>query len=280
MSQANLHAEYYDRFYYETYAFGQAYRPDNPHWRDVFDRIAETIVLELAPQSVLDAGCGPGLLVDALRHRHIEAWGVDVSEYAIENAAPDARPYCRVGSVTEPLERQYDLIVSIEVLEHVPRELADRAVENLARHATSTILFSSSPDDLRDPSHLNVRPQEYWAGLFGRHGFFRDLTIDAGFVSPHALVLRRLEEGPLAAVRAYEREHVRIAKELKEMREVNVLIVEDRAVLTAQVERLQGAPMPTPAVGPRRMRSRLPLPLRRLYRGLRAAIVAFRAAAR
>jgi len=272
----DLHAEYYDRFYYETYAFGVAYRADSPRWCEVFDRIAETVVLELAPASALDAGCGPGLLVEALRRRGVEAWGVDVSEYAIENAAPASSAYCRVASVTEPLDREYDLIVCIEVLEHLPESLADSAVSNIAAHAR-TILFSSAPDDLRDPSHLNVRPQDYWAGLFARHGFFRDLTIDAGFVSPHALVLRRLEDGPIAAVRAYEREYVRLANELKEMREVNVLIVEDRAHLTAQLEQRGGAPLSTGSPSRRaRLRSRIPLPLRRASRRFRAAARAFR----
>ena len=32
--------KYYDRFYYETYAFGQAYRTDNPHWQALFGGIA------------------------------------------------------------------------------------------------------------------------------------------------------------------------------------------------------------------------------------------------
>jgi 2-polyprenyl-3-methyl-5-hydroxy-6-metoxy-1,4-benzoquinol methylase len=268
-TEADLHADYYDRFYYETYAFGQSYRANNPRWREVFDRIAETIVAELAPKTALDAGCGPGLLVEALRRRGVDAWGIDVSDYAIEHAARGAQDFCRVASVTEPLERDYDLIACIEVVEHVPRELAEQAISNLAGHAR-TILFSSASDDLRDPSHLNVRPSEYWAGLFARHSFFRDLEIDAAFVSPHALVLRRLEAGPIAAVRAYEREYVRISKELKEMRDVNVLIVGDRARLTAELERL-GAGQQLAKPAHRSLRSRAPAWLRRLFRAGRAA---------
>ena len=229
--------EYYDRFYYETYAFGQAYRTDNPHWQALFGGIADAIVAEIGPQTVLDAGCGPGMLVAALRERGVEAWGTDISEYAIDHVREDVRPYCKVASVVDDLDRRYDLIVCIEVLEHLPHHLAHRAVEVLAMH-TDDILFSSAPNDFTDPSHQNVQPSEYWIGLFGRHSMFRDLGFDASFISRHAVRLRRLGEPPLEQVREYERWYARTLEQLNEMRAVNVGIVEDRARLTAEVDRL------------------------------------------
>jgi 2-polyprenyl-3-methyl-5-hydroxy-6-metoxy-1,4-benzoquinol methylase len=82
---------FYDQFYYDTYAFGQRYEAATSHWQRHFGRYADIIVAELAPQSVLDLGCGPGLLVEALRKRGVDASGVDISEYAIEHCAPGAR---------------------------------------------------------------------------------------------------------------------------------------------------------------------------------------------
>ena len=228
---------YYDRFYFETYAFGQAYRTDNPHWRAFFGNLADAIVAEMRPQSVLDSGCGPGLLVAALRDRGVEAWGMDISEYAIDHVREDVRPFCRIGSAADELDRQYDLIVSVEVLEHLPRHLASRAVAIMSSH-TDDILFSSAPSDFGDPSHQNVQPSDYWIGLFGRHGFFRDLGFDASFISRHAVRLRRVGEPTLDVIRSYERWYSRTLEQLKEMRSINVGIVEDRARLTAEVERL------------------------------------------
>ena len=61
---------------------------------------------------MLDVGCNTGLLVEMLRNRDVEDWGIDNSEVAIDGVDPAVQPYCRVGSILEPLdESQYDLIV-------------------------------------------------------------------------------------------------------------------------------------------------------------------------
>ncbi len=67
-----------------------------------FRGIATEIIRTLRPKTVFDAGCAWGLLVEALWDQGVEARGVDISEYAISNLRPDMRPYCRVGSLTEP----------------------------------------------------------------------------------------------------------------------------------------------------------------------------------
>lgn len=234
-----LQAGFYDQFYYDTYAFGQRYEASNPHWQQHFARFADTIVAELAPATVLDLGCGPGLLVEALRERGVDAEGVDISEYAIEHCAPGARGHCRVGSISDALDRDYDLIVCIEVIEHMPSAYADDSVANMAEHARR-VLFSSAPDDFKDPSHANVRPTEHWVSLFARHGMYRDLEFDATFVTPHAICFHR-PESPLQAIKAYERHWLRATRELQEVREANVLVVADRAHLTAELARVTEA---------------------------------------
>ena len=81
----------------------------NAHWLGFFGGIADRIVREINPRTALDAGCAMGFLVEALRERGVEAYGVDISEYAISQVHPSVKPYCRLGSITEPFERRYDL---------------------------------------------------------------------------------------------------------------------------------------------------------------------------
>lgn len=108
----------YGRFYYR-HDCGIPYER-NEHWLSFFDQIAEAIVREFHPSTVLDAGCAMGFLVEGLRKRGVEAWGVNISDYAISQAHESIRDYCRVGSLTEPLGQRYDLIACIEVIEHIP----------------------------------------------------------------------------------------------------------------------------------------------------------------
>ena len=183
--------------YYYAHGCGAPYRRDEG-WLAQFGRIADAIVRDIQPHTVLDVGCAIGLLVETLRDRGVEAYGVDVSEYAIEQVHPSVRAYCRVGGATEPFGRRYDLITCIEVLEHMPPEQAQAAIANLCAHADG-VLFSSSPFDYAEVTHFNVQPPEYWARLFAQQGFFRDVDVDGGFLTPWAVYFRR-QDKPLAQI--------------------------------------------------------------------------------
>jgi 2-polyprenyl-3-methyl-5-hydroxy-6-metoxy-1,4-benzoquinol methylase len=206
-----------DYFLHRIGDMDEPYVRDNPAWKAIFARVAQAIATELSPKTVLDAGCGIGFLVQALRERDVDAFGIDISEYAIANAAEEVRPFCEVASVTDELTRRYDLIVCMEVLEHLPAQLASRAVDNFTRH-TDAVLFSSTPEDFREPTHLNVQPTEYWVGLFGSRDFFRDVDFDASFVADHAILFRRISDLPNSVLRAYERRYWRTEKEVRELR--------------------------------------------------------------
>src|SRR5437868_6500995 len=134
--------QYGERYFRQYSHAGDApYRRDDPVWMSFFGELARQIVAELKPRTVLDAGCAMGLLVEALRDRGVEAWGIDISTYALDQVRPDIGAFCRATPVTAELAREYDLITCIEVLEHLPPDEADRAVSNFARH-TDVVLLS------------------------------------------------------------------------------------------------------------------------------------------
>jgi O-antigen biosynthesis protein len=181
----------YDVSYYENYN-GSAYGRTS-EWLGFFDKISENIIETLGPKSVLDVGCAYGLLVETLRDRGIEAFGMDVSEYAISQARSDINDYLAVESILTPLKNQYDLIVSIEVIEHIEEKNCDRVVENMCL-AANKVLLATTPDDFDDPTHFNVKPPIYWIEKFSQYGFQPDITYDAGFLTPYAILFRKNNE--------------------------------------------------------------------------------------
>lgn len=210
-----MNAALFDEHYYRC-GCGTPYRRE-ARWLDFFSGVAEQIVGRLAPPTVLDAGCAMGFLVEALRDRGVAAEGVDVSEYALSQVRDDVKPYCRAASVLDPFPRRYALIVCLEVLEHLPPEAAEPAVANLCAF-TDDVLFSSSPSDYSEPTHFNVQPADYWAELFARQGFIRDVDFDASFLTPWAVRFRRNAEALPRVVRAYERRFAQLWKENTELR--------------------------------------------------------------
>jgi len=182
---------------------GVPYRRDEKLWVDFFAGIADSIVETLGPRTALDMGCATGMLVEALRDRGVDAQGIDVSAWAIDQVPESLRSFCRVGSITDEIEGHFDLITCFEVLEHLPPSLAAESVSNLCRHGDA-VFFSSTPDDFDEPTHLNVESGGYWAQLFFHQGFVRDVDFDASFLAPHAVLFRRRQIDPEALIEDYE----------------------------------------------------------------------------
>jgi len=209
----------YDAYYF-SHGCGMPYER-NEHWLTFFGAIADSIVQEIQPDSVLDAGCAMGFLVEALRQRDVEAFGVDISEYAIEKIHPDIQPFCWVGSVVQPFPRKYDLIVCIEVLEHMTPWDAEQAIINFCQHSDD-ILFSSTPFDYKEATHFSVRPLEHWASLFARQGFYRDVDFDASFITPWAVRFQRRRDSLPRIIQDYERNFWRLWKENTDLRSLTL----------------------------------------------------------
>jgi SAM-dependent methyltransferase len=208
----------YGAEYYENYFGGGGPYERSPRWLQSFDDFARNIVERLAPATALDAGCAMGMLVEKLRDRGVDAHGFDISGYALALAREDIRQYLWEASLSDPLPRVYDLIVCIEVLEHLSRLDGEAAVENLCGH-TDRVLLSTTPEHYEEPTHLNVQPPEYWAELFARHDFVRDVDVDASFISPWAVLFRRRQKPLAGVVRDYERFSSRLDRENKALRE-------------------------------------------------------------
>lgn len=76
-------------------------------------------LLNLEPKDrVSDFGCAKGFWVKALRHYGIDAWGVDISDYALNNSDPEVSKYLS----REFVHRSYKAIVSRNTLEHLSEE--------------------------------------------------------------------------------------------------------------------------------------------------------------
>jgi SAM-dependent methyltransferase len=84
----------------------------------------------------LDVGCATGFLVEVLRERGIDAEGCDVSQFAIDHAAPGAVGHVRVANLFAGLpwrDGAFDLVTALEILEHLPPDRVPVALAELRR---------------------------------------------------------------------------------------------------------------------------------------------------
>jgi GT2 family glycosyltransferase/Flp pilus assembly protein TadD len=183
----------YDSVYYDFYGGVGPYRREGTIWLEHFKGVACQIVKWLRPRRTVEFGCALGFLVEALRDKGVDAWGADLSDFAIGQVREDIKPFCRIRDILDPPEtgEHYDLVICIEVLEHLSAEEGDRAIANLCRFGDE-VLFSSTPDvNHPDPTHRNVQPANYWIEIFGRYGYDLDPKAKVTFAAPHALLFRR-----------------------------------------------------------------------------------------
>jgi hypothetical protein len=165
----------------------------------------------------------------------VDAWGVDISKYAITQVHESVADRCSVASLVEPLDRRYDLVVCIEVVEHMWPDDARTAIANLCA-ASDRVLFSSSPSDYAEPTHLNVQPPEYWSAQFAEHGLFRNLDHDASYIAPWSVLYERQSADPRELVRNYDRSYWRLSNEVGQLRDSIVQLHERLERLVSEHE--------------------------------------------
>ncbi len=191
---------------YNSYFFNDFYAENGggnylnkEQWSPFFDHVAERIVANFAPKTVLDAGCATGYLVSSLRKLGVEAWGIDISEYAISKGDEAIKDYLAVASITDSLPagfpEKFDLVITIEVLEHLFPADGAKAIANLCS-LTDTVIFTSTPTDIEDRTHCNVQQPEYWEKIFAENGFYHDFLRKADFICSYAAVFRRRDNVP------------------------------------------------------------------------------------
>lgn len=130
------------------------------------------IVMDLVlPKSVIDVGCAEGRWLSVFSKAGIKVFGVDGIWLKPERLIILREQFQSID-LEKPftLNRVADLVMSIEVAEHLPESSADRFIESLVRLAP-IILFSAAIPMQGGSHHINEQWPEYWSKKFAGHGY-------------------------------------------------------------------------------------------------------------
>ena len=88
--------------------------------------------------------------------------------------------------LTQPvfLDCKFDLLLCLEVAEHLPANKAEHLVKTCASHS-NTIFWSAATPGQGGYHHVNEQPHEYWIEKFAAHGYKHRLLADVLPVAPH-----------------------------------------------------------------------------------------------
>jgi SAM-dependent methyltransferase len=119
-----------------------------------------------------DVGCGTGAYAAAARVAGLATIGYERSRAgrAIARAQRvPAEPFDLDDQPTLDAIGSFDLAYSLEVAEHLPRELGDTLVRLLVRIAP-TVVFTAAHPGQGGQGHVNEQPQSYWLERFAAYG--------------------------------------------------------------------------------------------------------------
>jgi SAM-dependent methyltransferase len=158
------HDRIYNSDYYESTVEGPALRSART--------IANSILSDFKAARIIDVGCGTGALLEALHDRGCEVFGLEYSEAALKYCR--SRRLCVAKFDLErdvfDYNRTFDVVVSMEVAEHLPEVVAVRYVELLTR-LSRVVIFTAATPGQGGTDHVNEQPPSYWISKFQQRGF-------------------------------------------------------------------------------------------------------------
>ena len=141
------------------------------------DRIANWIKYNIPADKVVDIGCGPGMLVYSLIEQGINAVGYDIDE-RVNN-----KEHLKQISLFE-LNDPGDLVVCMEVAEHIKEKLSDEVVDSVIRNMKSggKLLWTAALPGQGGVGHINCQYKEYWQEKFEKKLLVRNLKMEQELV--------------------------------------------------------------------------------------------------
>lgn len=142
------------------------------HNPDSAKEIVPMLMDILAPKSVIDVGCGLGDWLSVFKKAGVNyILGLDgkwVDKGKLYISESEFKEADLTSSIS--LDESFDLVLCLEVAEHLPESVAQALVESLV-NLGDTIIFSAAIPQQGGQHHLNEQWPSYWAQLFAQYDY-------------------------------------------------------------------------------------------------------------
>lgn len=127
--------------------------------------LATTLFQVFHPRTALEVGCAIGHAVEALRELDVEAFGYDISSWAVEQAS--TQYVRRFDIASEPIHGSYELVFAYDLLQFIPISQLKFAVENLWNACTKSMVLAiglnaDGGSTTCEPAHLIQQDRRWW----------------------------------------------------------------------------------------------------------------------
>ena len=144
----------------------------NIHHSKDADHIVPFLIKIFNPSSVADIGCGLGHFLKAFIDAGIkDVTGVE-GPWLDETKLVIGKELVLIKDLEQrfDLKRRYDMVLCLEVAEHLNKDSAEQLVEILTSHS-DVIIFSAAIPGQGGQNHVNEQWIGYWESLFNKHEY-------------------------------------------------------------------------------------------------------------
>ena len=144
------------------------------HNTNAAEQTVPFIIQKFQPKSLLDVGCGIGTWLKVFKENGVvNIKGIDgnyVNREQLFNNIDEKEFQSFDLSKPFNLNERFDLLICLEVAEHLPLDSAEEFIDSLIIHA-DTIIFGAAVPGQWGQNHLNEQWTEYWISLFNKKGY-------------------------------------------------------------------------------------------------------------
>ncbi len=165
-------SDYYHKKYFDSIIFDYDYAP-----------IAQAILDEYHPKTIIEFGCGNGELSKALAGAGLVVTALDgysTPDFSgfdsIEFQKVDLNNPAQAISFLTSMNKKFDVAVCMEVAEHLNPDVSQQLIELLTM-SSDIIIFSAAVINQDGDGHINCRSRIFWHEIFEQRGFFAADTI-------------------------------------------------------------------------------------------------------
>jgi cyclopropane fatty-acyl-phospholipid synthase-like methyltransferase len=164
-----------------------------------FKKTAERIIQHYGLKKgskVLEIGCAKGYLLVEFHYLGMDVCGVDLSEYAVNNAHPDIKDKVKQGHLGDMSfeDNSFDLVMSKELIPHLKMDELLQIIKDTSRVSKGNIfhMIQCGRDEKElelmkkwDNTHQILMTPEQWIKFFNENNYkcdyqFKVLTIQEG----------------------------------------------------------------------------------------------------
>lgn len=146
----------------------------NAHYQNSLSSAKEIVPLFFEffkPSAVLDVGCGLGTWLTVFEEHGCKIKGIDGDYVNSQDLIIDKEKFTPFDlNQAFDLKEKFDLVISLEVAEHIFPENAESFINSICHHS-DIVLFSAAVIGQEGTLHFNEQDNEYWTALFSKSGY-------------------------------------------------------------------------------------------------------------